>query len=192
MIAIDARVRRGAFSGHYRGELGPLAVIGGPSGAGKTTLLDLIAGLVPAKGTCILDGLALLTLPAHRRGIGYAFQDDRLFPHLTVEMNLLFSKRRAGFDELVFVLELGPLLSRRPRDLSGGEKRRVGIARAMLAAERLLLLDEPLSPLDAALREKLGDLIRTKAKTTPVILVSHEPFQGEPIDISQLFVSEGP
>ena len=186
MIAFDARVTRGAFNARYRGSLGPLTVIGGPSGSGKTTLLDLIAGLIPAEGTCTLDGFALSALPPDRRGVGYAFQDDRLFPHLTVEKNLLFPRRTARFDEIVDRLELSALLPRRPKDLSGGEKRRVAIGRAFLAAERLLLLDEPLAPLDAKLRERASALIQDAAKTVLVILVSHEPFDATAVAIADL------
>jgi molybdate transport system ATP-binding protein len=186
VITFDAQVSRGAFAAHYRGELGPFAVIGGPSGAGKSTLLDLIAGLAPMQGSVSLDGKPLHPLAPEQRGIGYAFQDDRLFPHLSVEKNLTFSGRRARFTEVVDALALGPLLARRPRDLSGGEKKRVGIGRAVLTAERLLLLDEPLSPLDAELRARTADLIREAAKTLPIIVVSHEPIDGPHVEIGSL------
>jgi molybdate transport system ATP-binding protein len=184
VLTFDAQVSRGPFAAQYRGELGALTAICGPSGSGKTTLLDMIAGLVPAHGTCVLNGTALHELPAHRRGIGYAFQDDRLFPHLTVEKNLLFAGRSARLEEILSELALEPLLRRRPHHLSGGEKRRVSIGRAILAAERLLLLDEPLSPLDGGLREGVVKLI---AKTAvPVVVVSHEPLDAPHRDITTL------
>ncbi len=186
MIAFDANVVRGAFSAHYRGSFAELTVIGGPSGSGKSTLLDLIAGLIPAEGSCAIDGVPLHLLPPHQRGIGYAFQDDRLFPHLTVEKNLLFSGKHERFARAVESLELQPLLDRRPKALSGGERRRVGIARAIVAAERLLLLDEPLAPLDAALRERAASLIVETAAELPTIVVSHEALPGAHVEITAL------
>ncbi len=194
MIAFDAQVTRGAYAAHYCGTLGAFSVVSGPSGSGKSTLLDLLAGLVPARGTVTLDGVALQALPPHRRGVGYAFQDDRLFPHLTVERNLRFGRRAASLEAVVDALELEPLLARRPRELSGGERRRVGVGRAVLAAERLLLLDEPLSPLDARLRARVLQLARGVATTIPTVIVSHGALE-EIVEIGSLralAVSAGP
>lgn len=191
MIELDARVSRGAFFGHYRGRFGPPAVVTGPSGSGKTTLLDLLAGLVDATGSCSVDGASVLDsaagvrLPARRRGVGYAFQDDRLFPHLTVKKNLGFAGR-GDVRAVAEALDLSRLLDRRPGDLSGGEKKRVAVGRALLAAERLLLLDEPFAPLDDRLVARVARLIEDKARHTPTILVSHAPervaFECVPID----------
>jgi molybdate transport system ATP-binding protein len=130
----------------------------------------------------LLDTVAGIDVPAHRRRMGLVFQDARLFPHLDVRGNLDFGRRRqptpapaAVLDELVELLDLGPLLARRPATLSGGERQRVALGRALLASPRLLLLDEPLAALDAPRRrEILGYLERLKARGgVPMVQVSH-------------------
>ena len=161
----------------------------GPSGCGKTTLLRCIAGLERGTGRLDVNGEAWQDansfLPAHRRPLGYVFQDARLFTHLTVRGNLYYGRRRVfrgttgadsrGFDSVVELLGLGPLLDRFPERLSGGEQQRVAIARALLTAPRLLLLDEPLAALDhARKREILPYLERLRDELEiPVIYVSH-------------------
>lgn len=169
---IDARfiLERGAF--RLEVELksnAPVVAIAGPSGAGKTSVLNAISGLLrPASGEIRIDGMvydrpeAGIHLPPHRRRIGYVFQDNRLFPHLSVEENLLAgwhrlrpAERRIRFQDVVELSGLGPLLGRFPTTLSGGEQRRVGIGRALLTSPRLLILDEPLAGLDRQLRDSL-------------------------------------
>jgi molybdate transport system ATP-binding protein len=161
----------------------------GPSGSGKTTLLRVIAGLErTARGTVTFDGTVWQDhrrrLPPHRRGIGYVFQDGRLFPHLSVAKNLSFAAERAaaragarkiGFDEAVAALDLTPLLARSPESLSGGEQQRVAIARALLVSPQLLLMDEPLSSLDVVRkREILPHIERLpRAFGVPVLYVTH-------------------
>ncbi len=161
----------------------------GPSGAGKTTLLRAIAGLEPAatgrvrvRDAVWQDGARRTFVPAHRRGVGYVFQDAALFAHLTVRGNLAYAWRRAPAGErrldpeaVARRLELGPLLDRRTADLSGGERRRVAIARALLGAPRLLLLDEPLSALDLAGRLRVLAHLQglREMLDIPVLLVSH-------------------
>ena len=141
----------------------------GPSGAGKTTLVNVIAGLVrPKTGLVVVDGAVLLDtaagidIPAHRRRIGYVFQDSRLFPHLSVRQNLLYGQwfaardaRQTALDEVAELLDLAPLFKRATPQLSGGEKQRVAIGRALLSSPRLLLLDEPLSSLDHARKQEV-------------------------------------
>lgn len=168
-----------------------VTAIFGPSGSGKTSLLELIAGLRrPPSGSIELFGNVLTDREAHRfiapqhRAIGYVPQDGALFPHLFVRKNLLYGfdtshKRPAGlsFEHIVEVLEISPLLDRAIATLSGGEKQRVALGRALLAAPKLLLLDEPLASLDAALKERLLPyLLRIRHEfAIPMIYVTHSP-----------------
>ena len=169
---------------------GRLTALFGPSGSGKTTLVDAIAGLVRVRrgnvrvdGATLLDTDAGIDLPPHRRGIGYVFQEGRLFPHLSVRQNLLFGRafaraRRPGapaFDAVVALLDLGRLLTRRPAGLSGGEKQRVALGRALLARPRLLLMDEPLAALDEVRKAEIlpfVERLRDEAGV-PIVYVSH-------------------
>jgi molybdate transport system ATP-binding protein len=160
----------------------------GPSGAGKSTVLAAAAGLlrpalcrIAVDDTVLADTEAGIWLPPERRHIGMVFQDARLFPHMTVAVNLRYGQRRnggtgpVGFTEIVDLLDLAPLLARRPARLSGGERQRVAIGRALLAQPRLLLMDEPLASLDAARKaEILPYLARLKAALAlPVLYVTH-------------------
>jgi molybdate transport system ATP-binding protein len=170
-------------------QLEGVTAIFGPSGSGKTTLLRVIAGLErEASGDVEFDGETWQSenvhVPAHRRRIGYVFQDGRLFPHLTVEQNLRFGQQRKGreraeagtlgFAATVEALDLGALLPRRTPSLSGGEQQRVAIARALLTNPRLLLMDEPLSSLDVGRkREILPHLDKLAAFKVPVLYVTH-------------------
>ncbi len=186
-LSLDVTLERPAFTLRVQREL-PLAGITalfGPSGSGKTTLLRIIAGLEhDARGTVAFDGeawqSAAVRVPAHERRIGYVFQDGRLFPHLSVEQNLLFAARRArqqsiGLDAAVSALDLRQLLARRPSSLSGGEQQRVAIARALLTSPRLMLMDEPLSSLDVARKREVLPHIERLPKTfkVPVLYVTH-------------------
>ena len=160
----------------------------GPSGSGKTTLVNMLAGLVrPDRGRIVLgdevffDSDAKIDVPVHRRRIGYVFQEGRLFPHLSVRQNLVFGRWMRGLardktheEQVIDLLGIGQLLTRRPGTLSGGEKQRVAIGRALIAKPRLLLLDEPLASLDEARKsEILPYLERLKAEGVPMIYVSH-------------------
>ena len=161
----------------------------GPSGSGKTSLLEVVAGLrLPTSGRVELDGRRLddtgtgLHVPPRLRGIGYVPQDDTLFPHLSVAKNLAYGRkdgrhdRPPAADPVVDVLELGPLLDRRPASLSGGEKRRVALGRALLTSPSLLLLDEPLSGIDDALKGRILEYLqRVKATfAIPTLYVTHD------------------
>jgi molybdate transport system ATP-binding protein len=160
----------------------------GRSGSGKTTVVNAVAGLLrPDRGRIVLDGVPLLdtstgvNLPAHRRRMGYVFQDARLFPHLTVRQNLLygrwFAPRGPGADlgRVTTLLGIEGLLDRRPGTLSGGERQRVAIGRAILSNPRLLLMDEPLAALDEARKaEILPYLERLRDDLgLPILYVSH-------------------
>ena len=167
----------------------------GPSGSGKTTVLNVIAGLVrPDRGRVVIDGRVLVDtergifVPAHKRRVGYVFQDGLLFPPLTVRRTLAYGRsftpraeRFAGCEEIVALLGLGQLHDRRPRTLSGGEKQRVAIGRALLASPRLLLMDEPLASLDAARKaETLPYIERMRDELKiPIVYVSHSPDEVE-------------
>ncbi|MEZ5294321.1 MAG: ABC transporter ATP-binding protein [Vicinamibacterales bacterium] len=158
----------------------------GPSGCGKTTVLRMIAGLVPVSaGTIRVDGVDVTGLPPHRRDIGLVFQHYALFPHLTVAQNVAFglemrrvpaADARARVAEALEMVRLPDLGARRPRELSGGQQQRVALARALVIRPRILLLDEPLSNLDARLRDDLRgeirDIQRRLAITT--VFVTHD------------------
>jgi molybdate transport system ATP-binding protein len=159
----------------------------GPSGAGKSTLLRGLAGFQKATGriqceeTVWLDSSRGTDMPAHRRQLGYVFQQGQLFPHLNVEGNLRYAQQRAGsttsmqWDRVVKALELDTMLARKVQSLSGGERQRVALGRALLSAPRLLLLDEPLSALDHQRKaEILPFLERAKDEfRLPMLYVSH-------------------
>lgn len=163
----------------------PVTGLTGPSGAGKTTLLEIIAGLRrPQQGSIRLDGTELTDVAAghflapERRRVGYVPQDLALFPHLDVRANLCYGLRRDEgelLEKAIEVLELATLLKRSITALSGGEKQRVALGRALLAGPRILLLDEPLSNLDDRLKEKiLPYLHRIRREfAVPMIYVSH-------------------
>jgi molybdate transport system ATP-binding protein len=188
-IAVAYRLERGAFRLDVEFELPAAGVhaVFGPSGCGKTTLLRAMAGLERrAQGHLRLNGECWqderVFVPPHRRPFGYVFQEPSLFPHLSVERNLKFglrrtpkAARRVGFDDAVDLLGARPLLGRRPNELSGGERQRVAIARALVTSPRLLLMDEPLSALDAASKAEILPYLETlhRELETPVFYVSH-------------------
>ncbi|VAX20547.1 Molybdenum ABC transporter ATP-binding protein ModC [hydrothermal vent metagenome] len=161
----------------------------GQSGSGKTTILRLIAGLLKpsegyleVNGELIQDSARGIFLPPHKRRIGYAFQEPRLFPHLTVRQNLEYGFKRTSedertveFDKTVEMLGVYDFLSRFPGQLSGGQKQRVAIARALLASPKLLLLDEPLASLDSASKSEIFPYLEKlhNELSIPVIYISH-------------------
>jgi molybdate transport system ATP-binding protein len=188
-LAVDIKHRLGDFLLDARFETGDgLIALLGRSGSGKTSIINTIAGLInPDQGLVKIDDVVLvdkereILVPRHHRRIGYVFQEARLFPHLSVRQNLLygrwFAPRRAGneFDGVVDLLGIGALLERRPARLSGGEKQRVAIGRALLANPRLLLMDEPLASLDEARKAEILPYIerlRDQAHV-PIVYVSH-------------------
>ncbi len=189
MLAVDVEKRLGDFTiaAKFEAPDGVTALFG-PSGSGKTSIVSMVAGLVtPDRGRIMCNGALLfdstghVSQPPHRRGIGYVFQDGRLFPHMTVAQNLDYGRRmyRLPVDaseraRVIEMLDIAHLLDRRPGKLSGGERQRIAIGRALLMKPRLLLLDEPLASLDAARkREIFPYLLRLRDETVPMIYVSH-------------------
>lgn len=175
-------------------EPGTVTTIMGPSGSGKSTLISFIGGhLDPsfsASGTVLVGAQDVTTLPPERRGIGILFQDDLLFPHLSVAANLAFGlarsvagreQRRARIAEALAEADLRGFEERDPATLSGGQRARVAVVRTLLAAPRALLLDEPFSKLDSELRRDFRGFVfdRAVAKGLPVLLVTHDPTDAE-------------
>lgn len=159
----------------------------GKSGCGKTSIINMIAGLLrPDSGRIAIDGHVLYDsaggtdVPVHKRGIGYVFQDSRLFPHMTVKSNLLYgagrlAETRFTLDQITELLDIGHLLGRRPQDLSGGERQRVSIGRTILSNPQILLMDEPLASLDGARKAEILPFIQRLRDELglPIIYVSH-------------------
>jgi len=190
MIELALQVRRGSFtlSVDVRCE-GVVTGVFGHSGAGKSSLLHVVAGLVrPDQGLIRVNGEVLLDtskgihVAPHQRRVGVVFQDARLFPHYSVRGNLEYGLRRRGgsprfaFDEIVTLLQLGPLLERPTSTLSGGEGQRVALGRALLSSPRLLLLDEPVAALDKELKQQILpflELVRDELRI-PMLYVSHD------------------
>jgi len=172
---------------------GEVVAVTGPSGCGKSTLLRVIAGFQRVeRGSIWFDGHDLHDVAPHRRRFGMVFQDGQLFPHLNVEKNVAYGLRVAGVDktvargqvdEILALVGLGGFESRDVTTLSGGEARRVALARTLVLRPRLLLLDEPLTGLDAHLHDQLQrDLVTVLADMhIPTLLVTHDPREATTI-----------
>jgi molybdate transport system ATP-binding protein len=208
MLSVSVKHRLGAFTldAAFESE-GGLTALFGRSGAGKTSLVNAIAGLIrPMNGHIAVDDVVLTDtasgrfVPAHRRRIGYVFQEDRLFPHLSVRQNLLYGRwfaprtREGGdFDRVVGLLGVDHLLARRPANLSGGEKQRVAIGRALLARPRLLVMDEPLASLDERRRSEILPYIERLRDETrvPIVYVSHSVAEVARLATTLVVLSDG-
>ncbi len=207
MLAVDVEKKLGDFSvaATFEAADGVTALFG-PSGSGKTSIVSMVAGLVTpdrgrimCNGTVLFDSARRVCVSPHRRGIGYVFQDGRLFPHMTVAQNLDYGRRMyripADVDErerVVTLLDIARLLDRRPGKLSGGERQRVAIGRALLMRPQLLLLDEPLASLDAARkREIFPYLLRLRDETVPMIYVSHNAAELRRIATTIVRIDDG-
>lgn len=184
-------------------EDGELTCLLGPSGCGKSTILNILAGIVPATaGRVLFDGEDVTALPPEQRGIGLVFQNYALYPHMTVLGNICFpleiqrvpsAERVRRATEMAELVHMEKLLSRRPKELSGGQQQRVAIARSLVKNPRLLLLDEPLSNLDARLRLEMREEIRRIQLKTRVttVFVTHDQEEAMSISDRILLMSDG-
>jgi len=208
-LEVDVEHTRGSFQlrAHFTAAPG-LTALFGRSGSGKTSIVDIVGGLIrPARGKVVVDGQVLVDterrvfVPPHRRRIGYVFQDSRLFPHLSVRHNLLYGRwfaRGSGgaagdLGTVVDLLGIGHLLDRQPDSLSGGEKQRVAIGRALLAKPLLVLMDEPLASLDEARRSEILPYIerlRDEAGV-PILYVSHSVAEVARLATTVVIMAEG-
>ncbi|MCH2166839.1 MAG: ATP-binding cassette domain-containing protein [Oceanicola sp.] len=185
-VARDGQIM---FDIDHRVAPGEILTVMGPSGAGKSTLLSVITGTLSpvfrTAGRVLLDGMDLSPLPPEQRRVGILFQDDLLFPHLSVGENLAFglsasvqgrATRQARIEDALDEIGLAGFSQRDPATLSGGQKARVALMRMLLSEPRALLLDEPFSRLDAELRAQVRSLVfaRAQARGLPVVLVTHD------------------
>lgn len=188
MIDVRLHGARGAFilDAAFSVPAEGITVVRGPSGSGKTSLLRAIAGLEHMIGHVRINSEtwqdAKAFVPSHKRRIGYVFQEASLFSHLDVRGNLDYARRRASgpanFDAIVADLNIARLLDRSVHDLSGGERQRVAVARALMAAPKLLLMDEPLSSLDRTARDGILPLIKRLGDKLPILYVTHDPAEA--------------
>lgn len=192
MLDIQLKRQQGQFvvDTRFQGPATGVTALYGPSGAGKTSIVNMVAGLLrPDAGRivindqCLFDSDEHIDLPPEKRRIGYVFQDGRLFPHLSVKANLTYgmrhipvSRRFVTVEQVVDLLDIENLLERRPAKLSGGEKQRVAIGRALLTSPALLLMDEPLASLDAGRKDEVLPFIINLSRSfkVPILYVSHD------------------
>jgi molybdate transport system ATP-binding protein len=206
MIEVDVRRSVGdtRIEAAFTGAAGGITALFGRSGAGKTMIVNMLAGLErPDSGRIVVDGVTLfdsgsgVDLAPEARRLGYVFQEGRLFPHMSVGRNLGYGMKgqdgAAGFDQVVELLDIGPLLDRRPATLSGGEKQRVAIGRALLASPRLLLMDEPLASLDGPRKAEILPFIERLRDefAIPIVYVTHAMEEIVRLADTMVIVSDG-
>ena len=190
MIKIEAKLQRKHFNFDVSLQIDKrVTAIFGPSGSGKSTLLSLIAGITQPNsgrifidGECVFDSQSGINKPVHQRRVGLVFQDGRLFPHMSVEQNLNYAFKLNAHQrqliqpaEIMQLLALETLKKQQPHQLSGGEKQRVALGRALLSSPRLLMLDEPLASLDEKLKQQILPYLKLVAENIniPMLYVSH-------------------
>lgn len=205
---VDISRRLGDFALDVRFEIGPgLTALFGPSGAGKSSVLHAIAGLLrPDRGVIeigartLFDSARGINLAPEQRRIGYVFQDGRLFPHLSVQRNLLYglhrrpkAERWIALEPVVELLDIGRLLHRKPGTLSGGEQQRVAIGRALLAQPQALLMDEPFASLDSARRGEILPYVERLRDhfSIPIVYVSHDIGEVQRLARAVVHMAEG-
>jgi molybdate transport system ATP-binding protein len=209
MLEVDIRKRLGDLDLEYRFacETEGIVALFGRSGAGKTSLIRMLSGLlrpdagrIAVAGRTLFDDADATDVPPERRRLGYVFQEDRLFPHLSVHGNLTYGfkraprhERRIGLDEVVALLGIEGVLARRPGDLSGGEKQRVALGRALLANPRLLLMDEPLANLDQPRKDEVLPFIERLRDelAIPIVYVSHAMEEIVRLADTMVLISDG-
>lgn len=206
-VAVEKQLGDFKIDTRFSCETSGIVAFFGRSGAGKTSLVNLLSGLsrpdagrIAINGTVLFDSARGIDLPPERRRLGYVFQEGRLFPHLSVRGNLVYGFNRAPVrerqiqpDQIIDLLGLGALLTRRPRDLSGGEKQRVALGRALLANPRLLLMDEPLAALDQPRKEEVLPFIERLRDefAIPIVYVSHAMPEIVRLADIMVLISEG-
>ncbi|MDA8140207.1 MAG: molybdenum ABC transporter ATP-binding protein [Desulfobacteraceae bacterium] len=200
---LDAFMIQAGFQAPAKG----VTALFGPSGAGKTSIINMVAGLlrpdgglIQVNGRPLFDSQNGIDLPPEQRRVGYVFQDGRLFPHLSVRANLAYGmrlvpkeRRYVELERVVALLGIAHLLERRPATLSGGEKQRVAIGRALLTSPSLLLMDEPLASLDALRKAEVLPFIRRLADafSLPILYVSHDWEEIEALAANWVVVEAG-
>jgi molybdate transport system ATP-binding protein len=190
-VQVNVKRRQGEFlvDASFAGVEYGVTALYGPSGSGKTSIVNMVAGLIQpdtgritVNGRCLFDSDHGVNLPPERRRMGYVFQEGRLLPHISVRSNLVYGmrltkaeQRFVSFDAVVDLLGISHLLHRRPARLSGGEKQRVAIGRALLTSPAMLLMDEPLASLDASRKaEVMPFIVRLSREfSIPILYVSH-------------------
>ncbi len=204
MIVLDIRLSQGSFTLDMNVRLNqPVTALFGPSGAGKTTVLDAIAGLrTPIAGTirinerALFDSAAGLTVPTHKRHVGYVAQDVALFPHMSVRRNVLYGRRdgqKLSLPAVARMLEIERLLDRSVPQLSGGERQRVALARALMSAPELLLLDEPLAAVDVERRRRILpylERVRDELRV-PIVYVTHDRAEAAQLANEVIVLEQG-
>ncbi len=184
-------------------DAGEIVAVLGASGSGKSTLLRVVAGLQrPDAGRVLVGGADVTAVPTHRRRIGFVFQDEQLFAHLDVAANVGFGLKMAGVPKREIAARVGQLLElvglagfgrRDVSSLSGGEAKRVAVARSLAPAPAVLLLDEPLTGLDRELHDRLAEELRRilQATRTTALLVTHDPAEAELIADRSVVIDNG-